>query len=1021
MSHTDNRNTYAILGDVHQSFYATIASTAHTFTGAVADDDLVPIGDTSRGTETRMRGMPWDDFQAALEVDAMDSGTATDGQVPAADGSGGIDWEDPSGGSGNLATMAPEDVADTAAVGTAARGAREDHVHDLPNDETLEFSSTGTLGVSITDVIEHLTQRIRYFTTDSLDHSTGGSAAGQTYDTNRYPKNIFKVRAEVRPDVASIYKAGIYTVTSGNQIIAVLGQSEDSVEYPANQSVTIDFDLTATGETDLGVPLEGGERIAILIRRAGAGNNADTRLRRGGEASNSPSVTYADAELDFALDQHVLYTHEDPEAGDDTDSHGDSIRGNIRIYYQVTIDHGSLLGDGNVHPDHIESTDADTGSWLIFPAGDVSAWRAIDDTDVEVAFPNVLTGLLGPLGATPNVGEALEILDDLHNRVCPAASGGTAGQVCARNTAGTAYELVDAGTGGGGGGGSGYGDWASIGSVTGAISGNPVTVALNTNETIDDYEELYIHIEANNANDQRVASPRFRVSDVPTTTLAGGGLGIPFAGNATDEGAMLVRRNADGDSLVLDAFGSVINFPATAVTSIYARALTTGGGGGSDDGVVDGVTLGYTDATRVVDLTVERTVGADLTASATIAFASTTVAGLIQTAVEAEVIAETAGVALTPSNLPDIDVDQLSSGTTPTGHLPYASSGGGVTWGAAPSGAGTELTQAMVEDETDTTFGTVSGERLSQAVAVFATGGGGGDTDRIILLDGETYSPGAARNFDFTEDIPARSILTFEIVGTSTGYAIMLSDDLLALTAQSGGPSTAANAYAMYARNHSNSLPTQNQGNSWLVWREDADSIYFRESRGSGGSLTITATPLGGGGTSTQQASSGITVVENQVITAIFPMTEAPLADDWRGTQQQGIPLTAIPKDEIDRIEFGIRIDSRYVIPFVVTRGMLNRLAPTSDIIPTSPANSAVMQGVYWSGRPGAPNASREHLILLPTYGYMDGRRLANRSGFFMTFDDDASGDNWVQAYVGANSGDEIDISYLTTYRFQTD
>ena len=135
--------------------------------------------------------------------------------------------------------------------------------------------------------------------------------------------------------------------------------------------------------------------------------------------------------------------------------------------------------------------------------------------------------------------------------------------------------------GGGGGGGSGYGDWASIGSVTGAISGNPVTVALNANETIDDYEELYIHIEANDTNDQRVVSGRFRVSDVPTTALAGGGLGIPFAGNATDEGAILVRRNADGDSLVLDAFGSVINFPATTVTSILARALTTGGGGGN--------------------------------------------------------------------------------------------------------------------------------------------------------------------------------------------------------------------------------------------------------------------------------------------------------------------------------------------------------------------------------------------------------------------------------------------------------
>ena len=69
------------------------------------------------------------------------------------------------------------------------------------------------------------------------------------------------------------------------------------------------------------------------------------------------------------------------------------------------------------------------------------------------------------------------------------------------------------------------------------------------------------------------------------------------------------------------------------------------------------------------------------------------------------------------------------------------------------------------------------------------------DGSALSLLDGETYSPGAARNFDFTEDIPARSLLTFEIVGTATGYAIMLSDDLLALTAQSGGPSTSANSY----------------------------------------------------------------------------------------------------------------------------------------------------------------------------------------------------------------------------------
>ena len=44
-------------------------------------------------------------------------------------------------------------------------------------------------------------------------------------------------------------------------------------------------------------------------------------------------------------------------------------------------------------------------------------------------------------------------------------------------------------------------------------------------------------------------------------------------------------------------------------------------------------------------------------------------------------------------------------------------------------------------------------------------GGGGGSTDRIVLLDGVTYSPGAARNFNLTAAIEARHLLTFMIDG----------------------------------------------------------------------------------------------------------------------------------------------------------------------------------------------------------------------------------------------------------------
>ena len=221
------------------------------------------------------------------------------------------------------------------------------------------------------------------------------------------------------------------------------------------------------------------------------------------------------------------------------------------------------------------------------------------------------------------------------------------------------------------------------------------------------------------------------------------------------------------------------------------------------------------------------------------------------------------------------------------------------------------LTQAQAEDDASTVPGLVTGELMAQAVAAGGGGGGGGgSTDRIVLLDGETYSPGAARNFDFTEDIPARHLLTFEIVGTATGYAIMLSDDLLALTAQSGGPSTTANSYAMYTRNHTNSLPTQNQGNSWNVWREDADSIYFRESRGSGGTLTITATPLGGGTTGGQQAAAGRTLVQRNIITSRTPLAEFSFTTDWALVSGTAPTYTAIPKADFDRIELGFYVNS---------------------------------------------------------------------------------------------------------------
>ena len=202
-----------------------------------------------------------------------------------------------------------------------------------------------------------------------------------------------------------------------------MGQSADSPEISAEG--TYSFDLRAEGsDEELGISLAGDERIAILVRRVGAGNEADTGLRHGSESANSPNVSYPDAEIDFDNVNHVIYRHENPAAGNDTHSHGTDIRGNLRIFYTVTIDHGSLVGDGNVNAGHIDSESATDGHVLTADGAGGSAWEAAS-------------------GGGGGSSTFLDLTDT------PSAFG-TAGQVAAVNTAGDGLIFADAGGGGGG-------------------------------------------------------------------------------------------------------------------------------------------------------------------------------------------------------------------------------------------------------------------------------------------------------------------------------------------------------------------------------------------------------------------------------------------------------------------------------------------------------------------------------------------------------------------------------------------
>ena len=213
---------------------------------------------------------------------------------------GGVALVHGDAGSGAGVTLSddqPVNIGPQGQQGSGDEASRDDHTHYLPHDTTLAFSA-GTLGVNISDVVEHLSQNVRYYTQDGTNYSTDGSAAGQVYNTSRFPKSLQWVKASLRPPQGvddAIYRAGAYIVDATRNITAILGQSAESGIITGTR--THRFDFLATDTSALGIPLEGGERIMVLIRRVGAGNTAETGLIHGSEAGDSPDESYPDAGL----------------------------------------------------------------------------------------------------------------------------------------------------------------------------------------------------------------------------------------------------------------------------------------------------------------------------------------------------------------------------------------------------------------------------------------------------------------------------------------------------------------------------------------------------------------------------------------------------------------------------------------------------------------------------------------------------------------------------------------------------
>ena len=89
-------------------------------------------------------------------------------------------------------TNATTDISTTSAIGTSVEYSRDDHEHSLSIDNTLNFSATDELSVNVQDVIEHLQERIQYFTFD-ISTSDAGATIGGVFNTSACRKLITKV------------------------------------------------------------------------------------------------------------------------------------------------------------------------------------------------------------------------------------------------------------------------------------------------------------------------------------------------------------------------------------------------------------------------------------------------------------------------------------------------------------------------------------------------------------------------------------------------------------------------------------------------------------------------------------------------------------------------------------------------------------------------------------------------------------------------------------------------------------
>ena len=194
------------------------------------------------------------------------------------------------------------------------------------------------------------------------------------------------------------------------------------------------------------------------------------------------------------------------------------------------------------------------------------------------------------------------------------------------------------------------------------------------------------------------------------------------------------------------------------------------------------------------------------------------------------------------------------------------------------------------------------------------------------------------------------------------------------------------------------------------MWRQNDSSLWITSSRAFAYDLTITATPLGGGGTGAQ-LSGGLT--EQVIVGSRLATTEYGLGTLWTAVVDAISPTIspAIDPDNLLHVAVGLRIDTEAAPELIISGASIRRMVHTNDPLPSTAVSSDEIPGAYYSAR--VPQNNEDRVIELnPTLGWMEKRRQAGRYGVLFAFTENAAGNlTSIRPFVSA--GTEIDIEYI--------